>query len=86
MKFLFASPHCLLDSSSGAAISMQTLLRELSRSGHRCLALGATIFGAHSAADKGPRPPEGHNAAQLLSVRAAEFEHLLVPTHNCGVS
>ncbi len=43
MKFLFFSPHTLLDSSSGAALCVSSLLGELQAQGHECLAVTGSI-------------------------------------------
>lgn len=44
MKVLWASYHCLLDRSSGAAMTAREQLLALQRRGHRCRVLGATTF------------------------------------------
>lgn len=44
MKILFASPHCLVDRSSGAALSVATLMRHLSGLGAHCRAVTAAVF------------------------------------------
>ncbi len=43
MKLLFYSPHTLFDSSSGAALCVATLLGELARQGHACLAVTGSV-------------------------------------------
>lgn len=43
MKFMFFSPHALADSCSGAAKCAQTLLDELKRAGHECLAVTGPV-------------------------------------------
>ena len=46
MRFLFFSPHTLIDSSSGAAKCVQTLFEELLALGHQCLVVtGAMVDG-----------------------------------------
>jgi glycosyltransferase involved in cell wall biosynthesis len=44
MRILFASPYCLLDTTSGAAISVQELLTQLAQRGFACETLTASIF------------------------------------------
>lgn len=44
MKILFAAPHCLLDPSSGAAMSCRAILEGLAERGHEVVALGCTVF------------------------------------------
>jgi len=43
VKFLFYSPHTLFDSSSGAALCVATLLGELAKQGHTCLAVTGSV-------------------------------------------
>lgn len=44
MRVLFASANALLDPSSGAAITLRTILNELGRQGHVAASFGSTIF------------------------------------------
>ncbi len=46
MKVLFFSPHTLADSSSGAAQSIASLLGELTRLGHTCVAATGSVLDA----------------------------------------
>jgi glycosyltransferase involved in cell wall biosynthesis len=43
-RILFASPYCLLDTTSGAAIAMRELLSQLTQRGFSCEAVTASIF------------------------------------------
>jgi hypothetical protein len=43
-KILFASPHCLLDETSGAARCVRTQLRQLARRGWICRAVTGSVF------------------------------------------
>lgn len=53
MKFLFFSPHTLIDSSSGAAKCVQTLFEELIGLGHQCLVVtGAMVDGKNQLFDQ----------------------------------
>jgi AmmeMemoRadiSam system protein B len=47
LRILFASPYCLIDTTSGAAVSVQELLTQLSQSGFTCEAVTASIFDPH---------------------------------------
>src|SRR3990172_6506293 len=44
IRILFASPYCLLDTTSGAAISIRDLFTKLAKRGLTCEALTASIF------------------------------------------
>ena len=45
-RLLWANVYCLLDSSSGASMSVREMLRQLSRNGYEVEVIGATIFDA----------------------------------------
>jgi glycosyltransferase involved in cell wall biosynthesis len=77
MKFLFASSHCLIDKTSGAAISVSTLLGGLLNLGHEVLVMGATVYDSEDAARRGPPPPSGMN---FFSVNWHGIEHRLSAT------
>ena len=79
---LFASPHCLLDGSSGAAISLLTLLRHLATRGARVTSLSATIFDADAGRTAAPGPPANHPALRFFEVRRDGIRHLLLPTRH----
>jgi len=44
MKLLFSAINCTLDSSNGAAISIKTFLRFLSRHGVECMSVSASVY------------------------------------------
>jgi glycosyltransferase involved in cell wall biosynthesis len=44
MKLLFSAINCTLDSSNGAAISIRTFLRFLSRHGVECMSISASVY------------------------------------------
>jgi hypothetical protein len=44
LRLLFASPHCLLDFSSGAAVATTLMLESLARQGFQCHAYCAAQF------------------------------------------
>lgn len=48
MKILFFSPHTLLDSSSGAALCVATMLSELAKLGHSCAAVTGSVTDAEN--------------------------------------
>lgn len=56
-KIIFASPHSVLDRTSGAAISMRTILESLARRGAGVASLTATIFDSPRGATGLPAPP-----------------------------
>jgi hypothetical protein len=52
MHILFASPHCALDRSSGATISVTTQLEELASLGWRCLSVTRTVTSGQDPVDR----------------------------------
>ena len=44
IRILFTSPYCLLDTTSGAAISIRDLFTKLAKKGLTCEAVTASIF------------------------------------------
>lgn len=52
MKILWANFYCLLDTSSGASISVRQILSELKLAGHDVRILGATVFDAPKGVSK----------------------------------
>ena len=80
MKILFASPYCLLDNTSGAAISMRTLLAGVHRAGHQAIAYGATIFDSQIAAERAPKPPFDPKQRTLFTLDVDGVRHVLLPT------
>jgi glycosyltransferase involved in cell wall biosynthesis len=56
-KIIFASPHSVLDRTSGAAISMRTILERLAQRGAGVASLTATIFDSPRGAAGIPPPP-----------------------------
>lgn len=80
MKIVFASPYCLLDNTSGAAISMRTLLAGVHRAGHQAIAYGATIFDSQIAAERAPKPPFDPKQRTLFTLDVDGVRHVLLPT------
>ncbi len=77
MKFLFASPHCLIDETNGAAISIRTLLAGLVNLGHEVLVMGATVYDSEEAARRGPSSPSD---SKFFSVNWHGIEYRLLST------
>lgn len=77
MKFLFASPHALFDSSSGAAISMYSILKELKRAGHSVATLQSTIY--DSQANHALRPHPEKPLLKPFSHHDNDIPHTIVP-------
>lgn len=80
MKIVFASPYCVLDNTSGAALSMQTMLAALHRAGHQTTAFSATIFDTQVAAERAPKPPADHKPQTLFTAEVDGVRHVLLPT------
>ncbi len=87
MHILFVSPHCALDRSSGAAISVTTQLEELAKLGWKCRTLTGTVTSGREPVDRhfaswGVRRA-GHAAQSLLlGTNRNGVEHLIVPMHD----
>ncbi len=87
MNFLFYSPHTLIDSSSGAAKCVQTLLEELVALGHRCVAVtGTVVDGPNALFEQVLQAPEAQSlkiAGSSISIPARKLtfrgvEHVVV--------
>ena len=87
MKFLFFSPHALVDSSNGAAKCVQTLLEELMALGHQCLVVtGAIVDGKNDLFDQVVAAPilqhfrilEADMSVPLRKVSFHGIDHLIV--------
>ncbi|SDG14601.1 hypothetical protein SAMN05216241_1067 [Limimonas halophila] len=70
MKVVFLSPMCVLDTRSGAALEMRTLLGWLSEAGHEAYSISATLFdGRHEfpmTAAVGAEGAAAHNQGKML--------------------
>ena len=83
MKILWANFSCLLDTSSGASISVNQILKELKNIGHDIRILGATIFDSPKGVSL-----FGDNWKKILSIDSGKFidinegdlKHLLLKT------
>jgi len=86
MEIVFASPHCALDRSSGAAISVTTQLEQLASLGWTCRTVTGTItssaepFDRHFAA-LGVRRAGQCGGSILLGTDRHGVEHRIVPMH-----
>lgn len=86
MKILFCSANCLMDPSSGAAISVRTLLQLLSKSGATTAAFTAACFDrsisntdTEELKTRGFNPPESQTGTQAWDVSFESVEHFAVP-------
>lgn len=68
MKILWANFYCLLDTSSGASISVSQILSELKSLGHDIRILGATIFDSDKGVSK-----FGDNWARIKKIETEKF-------------
>jgi glycosyltransferase involved in cell wall biosynthesis len=83
-RLLWATPFCLLDTSSGASMSVRQMLKQLVKAGYEVEVLGATIFdnpkGAEFFKEKTAMMPG--KKTQLIGVDDDELLHQLVITKN----
>lgn len=85
-RILWANPFCLLDTSSGANMSVRAILRQLVAQGYEVAILGATIFDAPKGVTK-LKPLFEHNqlqpyAGKLVSIKDDTLTHHLFVTKN----
>ncbi len=85
-RILWANPFCLLDTSSGANMSVRAILRQLVAQGYEVAILGATIFDAPKGITK-LKPLFEHNqlqpyAGKLVSIKDDTLTHHLFVTKN----
>lgn len=86
MRIMFVSPHCLLDRSSGAALSMKTQLEQLARRGWSCRALTGSVLDNRERLDPWDSlAPWGISQAGMFSdvsvwgVMLQQVEHVIFP-------
>ena len=87
MKLLFSAANCLLDPSSGAAISVRTLLRLLAAAGVECRSLTGSIYdrpastsNTENLRDSGASPTDpGQPLNCLWRSDDGDVTHLVVP-------
>lgn len=80
MKFLFASPHALFDSSSGAAISMYNMLRELCKQGHQVATIQASIYDSKASYEARPLPDK--LPLRPFSYQEHGINHTIIPSRH----
>ena len=79
-SILFASPMNVLDITSGASLSMRTLLAALAARGSRAVALQATLFDSTHGGEHVLEAGEVHKDKQILRAQVLGVEHLIVRT------
>ena len=79
-RILFACPHSLLDASSGAALSVRTLLAALVAQGSPAVALQATVFDSPAGAAEVLEAGTAHADKRLLRTADQGIEHIFVRT------
>jgi len=79
-SILFASPMNVLDITSGASLSMRTLLAALAARGFRAVALQATLFDSTHGGEHVLHAGEEHKDKKLLRAQVLGVEHLIVRT------
>jgi len=83
-RILWANDYCLLDTSSGASISVRQILLQLSSRGFDVSILGATIFDSPRGAEKlsGHLKQAQADSKTLMNVRDGSLTHSLVMTRS----
>lgn len=79
-SILFCAPMSILDITSGAALSMRTLLSALARTGFRAVALQAQLFDSAQGAEHVIKAGEGMKDKHILRSMVLGVEHLIVRT------
>uniref|UniRef100_Q3ARU0 Glycosyltransferase-like protein n=1 Tax=Chlorobium chlorochromatii (strain CaD3) TaxID=340177 RepID=Q3ARU0_CHLCH len=82
-RLLWANLYCLLDSSSGASISVREMLRQLAYNGYEVEVIGATIFDAVSGMSA--LPPQWKKRLEttdILELNDAPLRHKLLMTNS----
>lgn len=91
-RLLWANPFCLIDTSSGASVSVRQMLKQMVASGYEVQIMGATIFdnpkGMGSLKKKLPNVYE--HLHQLVEVEDDVLTHQLLVTQHmrraCGTA
>lgn len=81
LAFLYACPNSVLDTSSGAAFSVRTLLIALAARGHGAAALQATVFDSDAAAASA-KAAQAKEHSRVLRIEDKGVEHFVVPTQS----
>ena len=81
-RLLWANPYCLLDTSSGASMSVREMLRQLVKYGYEVQILGATIFDAEKGLTRLQSAREQIQASNhpVLHINDPPLMHRLVRT------
>lgn len=81
-RLLWANPFCLLDTSSGASISVRQMLQQLVANGYDVQVLGATVFDDKKGMGqlRNKFPDLGDHLHQLIKVDDGLLSHHLVVT------
>jgi len=79
-RVLWANGFCLLDTSSGASISVRQILLQLVSRGFEVSVLGATVFDSPRAAKRLPGFLEQSGGQRLMDVKDGPLKHRLVVT------
>lgn len=83
-RLLWANPYCLLDTSSGASMSVREMLRQLVAQGYEIRILGCTIFDNPKGAGRLQQLWQGMpvQAGQFFEAIDGEISHQLLVTTN----
>jgi len=79
-SILFCAPMSILDITSGAALSMRTLLSSLAARGFRAVALQAQLFDSAQGAEHVIKAGETAKGKNILRAMVLGVEHLIVVT------
>jgi glycosyltransferase involved in cell wall biosynthesis len=81
-KILWANPYCMLDTSSGASITIRQILLELHKAGYEVAILGATIFDSPQGTTRLRQHWEKIHASKqnLVIVNDGPLRHRLIKT------
>lgn len=85
MRILWANFNCLLDTSSGASMSVQQILSELKSLGHDVRILGATVFDSPKGVSKfgdNWRKIEKIESGKFIDVNDGNLKHTLMKTQS----
>jgi len=82
MKILFASSHNLLDRSSGAAISVKTLLDTLAKAGHEAAAYTSLVTDSQASFNTISKDFEESNKLRLLKFLINGVTHHIFTNHS----
>lgn len=78
MKILWANLHCLVDQTSGASISVRTMLKGLQSQGHEVAVLGASNFDRINPDNKVVRYFKHNEDKNLLKLNDDGLQHVVV--------